>query len=447
VSTCARVGCLRASHESGDRRYLPTNVRVQLDGVGTNWGRITFAHITNLVKMGVLGNTVVARNPVGNTHEDIDAIFAILRNHLIDLDVFSPSELDAAIRGALHSYSLPIFIKHVDGTRDYQAHYDPHIDRGLTGFGYSEYTNGYHVFKATPSCELDVAPACAFKKYQVVTTRAPARARARAFASHPPVSSRVHGAQQDEFFTVAINRTDLPPPWPPIGEFKPVPIKIDNKWGPCRPPLAAFPAGLPRVAAVSPYDYEAVKRDALHVLPDHARAAAARDEWRVWSAARPTTTADVDEATLPQWRFPRRPQLLAPAAAANGPAPMEVGGVPVRRVQHVNTVGSSLDPDAAAARGAQAARRGALAADNAAEDMHAQRSARDALEPGGWGLVRMNYLPPVPGQRDGCRIPWLLVQFPSSFEGVDTTKEDAKFAVEWCGFFDSQSRARRRPPL
>ena len=120
--------------------------------------------------------------------------------------------------------------------------------------------------------------------------------------------------------------------------------------------------------------------------------------------------------------------------------------MPVRRVQHVNTVGSSLDPDAAAARGAQAARRGALAADNAAEDMHAQRSARDALEPGGWGLVRMNYLPPVPGQRDGCRIPWLLVQFPSSFEGVDTTKEDAKFAVEWCGFFDSHSRARRRPP-
>ena len=93
-------------------------MRVQLDGVGTNWGRITFAHITNLVKMGVLGNTVVARNPVGNTHEDIDAIFAILRNHLIDLDVFSPSELDAAIRAALDSYSLPIFIKHVDGTRD-----------------------------------------------------------------------------------------------------------------------------------------------------------------------------------------------------------------------------------------------------------------------------------------------------------------------------------------
>ena len=109
---------------------------------------------------------------------------------------------------------------------------------------------------------------------------------------------------------------------------------------------------------------------------------------------------------------------------------MEVGGVPVRRVQHVNTVGSSLDPDAAAARGAQAARRGALAADNAAEDMHAQPSARDALEPGGWGLVRMNYLPPVPGQRDGCRIPWLLVQFPSSFEGIDTTKEDANLAVE-----------------
>lgn len=50
-------------------RYLPTNTRLQLDGVNTNWGKTTIAHVTNLVKLGLLGKTIVARNPVGNTHE------------------------------------------------------------------------------------------------------------------------------------------------------------------------------------------------------------------------------------------------------------------------------------------------------------------------------------------------------------------------------------------
>ena len=50
-------------------RYLPTNTRLQLDGVNTNWGRVTLAHVANLVKRRMLGATTVARNPVGNTHE------------------------------------------------------------------------------------------------------------------------------------------------------------------------------------------------------------------------------------------------------------------------------------------------------------------------------------------------------------------------------------------
>ena len=49
--------------------YLPTNTRLQIDGVNTNWGKTTIAHVTQLVNNGILGKTVVARNPVGNTHE------------------------------------------------------------------------------------------------------------------------------------------------------------------------------------------------------------------------------------------------------------------------------------------------------------------------------------------------------------------------------------------
>ena len=39
------------------------NTRLQLGGVNENWGETTLPHIINLVKLGVLGKTVVARNP------------------------------------------------------------------------------------------------------------------------------------------------------------------------------------------------------------------------------------------------------------------------------------------------------------------------------------------------------------------------------------------------
>ena len=79
--------------------------------------------------------------------QDIDAIFALLRDHIIDLHLYTPSALEGAIRDALRTYQLPVVIRHVDATRDYAAHYAPHIDRGLKNFSYSEHTNGYHVFK------------------------------------------------------------------------------------------------------------------------------------------------------------------------------------------------------------------------------------------------------------------------------------------------------------
>lgn len=337
--------------------------------------------------------------------QDIDAIFAILRDHIIDLYLYSPSQLEKAIRDALKDYQLPVVIKHVDGTRDYAAHYAPHIDPGLKNFSYSEHTNGYHVFSATPTGVVAEPPACAFKKYQ-----------------------------QDRFFTVALNRTDLPPPWPAIGDFRPQPIEIENSWGPCRPPLKAFPDGKPGIAPVVPYEYECVLNDALHVLPEHAGIVASREEWRTWTTARPRSTAAIDDATLPQWRWPLRPaeQAVGASAGAAAGASETVGGVQVTRVQHVNTVDCSLDGvGAAAARAADGAKRNAKAVELAADEISATALNTDALEPDDWVFVRMSYTPLRQGERGGCRIPWILVQLPSSFGGVDTTKADTLIEVKW----------------
>ena len=99
--------------------------------------------LTNTTRDARIWVVVILAVPVGLCcAQDIDAIFAILRDHIINLYLYSPSQLEKAIRDALKEYQLPVVIKHVDGTRDYAAHYAPHIAPGLKNFSYSEHTNG-----------------------------------------------------------------------------------------------------------------------------------------------------------------------------------------------------------------------------------------------------------------------------------------------------------------
>jgi hypothetical protein len=49
----------------GAQRALPPNVRLQVDGVATNWGLITFCFISYLVLAGFVHAFDMCRNPVG----------------------------------------------------------------------------------------------------------------------------------------------------------------------------------------------------------------------------------------------------------------------------------------------------------------------------------------------------------------------------------------------
>ena len=351
--------------------------------------------------------------------QDIDAIFALLRDHLVNKDVGTPGELEAAIREALKSYSLPIVIKHVDATLDYIKYYEKHIDKTISGFGYSEFTAGFHCFRVTPAAQRDSDPTIEFKEYQ-----------------------------QDDFFSVAIKRTDLPPPWPEIGNFRPQPIAISNAWCPSTLMLS-YPTGKLDVAPILAFDYEKALTDALHVLPDHAGVAAQRTEWASWIAARPRpNTQWFYESNLPQWNFAMRPSVVS--APANGNAPGDprapVGGVPVTQIQRGNAIRSSANP-APANQQQERQRRDAIRLETArAAQPDGTQATREPLVPSDWAFTRMNYLPPAPGETRGCEIPWILVQLPVSFDGVDTTAEDAKIRVKWfvcgCGFHSFCVRAR-----
>ena len=64
----------------GQPAYCPPNWRLQVDGVNTQWGSTTFAHHSYLHDERVLGATTdIIRSKVGDTHEDVDGLFGMLK--------------------------------------------------------------------------------------------------------------------------------------------------------------------------------------------------------------------------------------------------------------------------------------------------------------------------------------------------------------------------------
>ena len=65
------------------------NNRFQMDGVSTNWGVVTFAHLQNLKDGGVLGDDVdVCRNPVGDTCQSARAARLAIRRLFVLLGIY-----------------------------------------------------------------------------------------------------------------------------------------------------------------------------------------------------------------------------------------------------------------------------------------------------------------------------------------------------------------------
>jgi hypothetical protein len=63
------------------KKPLPPNMRLQVDGVSSNWGSTTFGFINYLMMEGVVKKLAVARQPVGNTHNSLDGIFGGIRRY------------------------------------------------------------------------------------------------------------------------------------------------------------------------------------------------------------------------------------------------------------------------------------------------------------------------------------------------------------------------------
>jgi hypothetical protein len=62
----ATARSLDARHEVRETpKHAPRRVRWQLDGVSTNWGKVTFALAADMTEKGIFEFVEIVRNPVG----------------------------------------------------------------------------------------------------------------------------------------------------------------------------------------------------------------------------------------------------------------------------------------------------------------------------------------------------------------------------------------------
>ena len=382
IDTSLEVYCA-TMREKGYPGHVPPNNRFQMDGVSTNWGVVTFAHLQNLKDGGVLGDDVDAcRNPVGDTHEDVDAIFGVGHEHLKDKDIMDPYELDRELKVALANYKLPVTILHVDATFDYKSFYEGHLNSDLAGFGYSETESGSHWLKLSDS--MFAGHGAAFKKWQSET-----------------------------YVDVAISREDLEPAdRPPVNQkFLPVLVLVTSPFRPAKI-LNSNPTGKPAVAAFNTYDYDATDRSLDHFIANHSINTDVRQTWRTWLAARPRKPEDAPADCLPTWNWTRVPDDAASGSHRSNARTRAMAGALQREAPNriVNN----------------AAEANALRRMNAATAAASQEATMMRLEPGTFVLVKMEY-----EAAGGCQIPLILAELPDPLPRGESNAAEFKVKVKW----------------
>lgn len=152
--------------QDNGKRSLPPRLHIQCDGVGTNWGTISFGFVHYLVLSQIGTEVVMARNPVGNTHEDIDGMFGNLRKFLDNKRWSTVDELSVLIKQCFQHENVIVNI--ITDSLDFKKWLQPCIDPRLALYsrhGDKNFHPGMHIFR----CERNRSNnqvVCEFKQYQ-----------------------------------------------------------------------------------------------------------------------------------------------------------------------------------------------------------------------------------------------------------------------------------------
>jgi hypothetical protein len=145
---------LRKLYVKNGRRPLK-KVYIEIDGASDNVAKAVLAAIEHLVFKRFCPYIVLARLPVGHTHEDIDSRFGTLWVYIRDRHVYTFDGFCNIIKEAFGNCA-EVFVQPTFAILDYKAYYDQFIDKQLVDkYSRMDFTQLY--FKVQPSRTSTVA--------------------------------------------------------------------------------------------------------------------------------------------------------------------------------------------------------------------------------------------------------------------------------------------------
>jgi hypothetical protein len=128
---------------------LPRVLYHQIDGGPENANVEFLAVCSLLVACGIFDKIVLTRLPVGHTHEDIDALFALIWKRLRDEHIYTPSEFAKMVCECLKK-KVNVNVVDVFAVPDYVALFRGCVDEAVARFAKEEWAQLQFTFERVP---------------------------------------------------------------------------------------------------------------------------------------------------------------------------------------------------------------------------------------------------------------------------------------------------------
>lgn len=154
ANLCVHTVLLAFEKVLQDEGRLPDTVFIQIDGGSENTSKIVLALCEMLVARGLTNRVVLARLPVGHTHEDIDSKFALIWRRIRAAHTLTMNNYKAAIEQALKSDKEPVKVEDLHMIPDYTSYFRPHVDKQLGRYSKMEWTELEFTFESVSASDM-----------------------------------------------------------------------------------------------------------------------------------------------------------------------------------------------------------------------------------------------------------------------------------------------------
>ena len=133
---------------------LPPTVYHQIDGGSENTAKLMIAMCELVVAARLCFRLVLTRLPVGHTHEDIDAIFALIWNALLDEGAITPQENVSLIVKTVRNKEAQIKLFTLRAIPNYKKWSNESLDGDIGYYAKVDWTQLQIILDAVPVCSM-----------------------------------------------------------------------------------------------------------------------------------------------------------------------------------------------------------------------------------------------------------------------------------------------------